>query len=52
LLSKDKERDKPVWPAVDSGTSLSGLLGGIMVLGLIAIFGIGIKLIRKISEKR
>lgn len=49
--SGGEEEKKPSWPAVDSGTSLSGLFGGLMVLGLVIIFGIGIKVMRKLREK-
>lgn len=45
------EEGKPSWPAVDPGTSLSGLLGGLMVLGLVVIFGLGIKMIRKLGKR-
>jgi cobalt/nickel transport system permease protein len=51
LPSKGAEETKSSWPAVDPGTSLSGLIGGIMVLVLIVIFGIGIKYMRKYREK-
>ena len=33
------KKEAPTWPAVDAGTSLSGLIGGVLVLGL--AFGIG-----------
>jgi cobalt/nickel transport system permease protein len=49
--AKGEEEAKPSWPAVDPGTSLSGFIGGIMVLVLIVIFGIGIKYMRKYREK-
>jgi len=51
LPSKGKEEANPSWPAVDPGTSLSGLIGGIMVLVLIVIFGIAVKYMRKYKEK-
>ncbi len=35
------------WPAVESGTSLSGLIGSVMVLCLIFLFGFGIKALRR-----
>ncbi|GAB4541861.1 MAG: energy-coupling factor ABC transporter permease [Thermodesulfovibrionia bacterium] len=35
------------WPNVGLGTSLSGMIGSIMVLCLIVVLGIGIKLIRQ-----
>jgi cobalt/nickel transport system permease protein len=52
LPSKGKQESKPAWPAVDSGTSLSGIIGAIMVLGLIILFGIGIKIMRRRRENR
>jgi cobalt/nickel transport system permease protein len=51
LPSKAEEEGSPAWPVVDPGTSLSGILGGIMVLGLVLIFGFAIKLARKIKAK-
>ena len=33
------KKEEPSWPAVDAGTSLSGLIGGVLVLGL--ALGIG-----------
>ena len=52
LPSKGEQESKPAWPAVDSGTSLSGIIGAIMVLGLIILFGIGIKILRRHRENR
>lgn len=49
--SKGKGEANPSWPAVDPGTSLSGLIGGITVLVLIVIFGIAVKYMRKYKEK-
>jgi cobalt/nickel transport system permease protein len=48
---KEGEEAAPSWPAVDPGTSLSGIIGGVLVLGLVIIFGFGIKAMRKIREK-
>jgi len=50
LPSAGKGEEKPSWPSVDTITSLSGLLGGIMVLAVVVIFGIGIKVIRKLRR--
>ena len=36
---KEKKQERPAWPNVDAGTSLSGLIGGVLVLAL--AFGIG-----------
>jgi len=52
LPSKGEQESKPAWPAVDSGTSLSGIIGAIMVLGLILLFGIAIKILRRHRENR
>jgi len=35
------------WPNVETGTSISGILGSIMMFGLIILVGFGIKAIRK-----
>jgi cobalt/nickel transport system permease protein len=31
--------DAPPWPAVDAGTSLSGLVGGAIVAGVVVLMG-------------
>jgi cobalt/nickel transport system permease protein len=36
---KEKKQETPAWPNVDAGTSLSGLIGGVLVLAM--AFGIG-----------
>lgn len=41
------EEEESPWPAVDAGTSVSGLVGSVMVLALIVLLGLGIKLGRK-----
>jgi cobalt/nickel transport system permease protein len=41
--------DTPGWPNVDAGTSFSGLIGGVLVLGLAVGFG---RLIRALRGKR
>jgi len=45
------EEKTPSWPAVDTGTSFSGLLGGIMVLSLVILFGLGIRFMSKHRAK-
>jgi len=47
-----KEQESPggevsAWPNVETGTSVSGILGSMMVFGLIFLVGFGIKAIRK-----
>lgn len=50
--AKEGEEEKaPSWPAVDTGTSFSGLLGGIMVLLLVILFGLGIRFMSKYRAK-
>jgi cobalt/nickel transport system permease protein len=50
--SKEGEEEKtPSWPAVDTGTSISGLVGGVMVLLLVVIFGIGIRFMNRYRAK-
>jgi len=46
-----QEEKTPSWPAVDTGTSFSGLLGGIMVLSLVILFGLGIRFMSKYRAK-
>jgi cobalt/nickel transport system permease protein len=41
------EDSTPLWPGVDTGTSLSGILGAVIVLGVIMIIGVGIRTIRR-----
>ncbi len=51
LPTKNEQDNNPAWPAADPGTSLSGIVGGIMVLVLVLVFGIGIKIMRKYRAK-
>jgi cobalt/nickel transport system permease protein len=39
--------DVNAWPNVEAGTSVSGILGSVMMVGLIFLVGFGIKVIRK-----
>ena len=50
--SEKKEEVAPSWPGVDIGTSLSGVIGGIIVLGVVLIIGLGIRAIRSNKHKR
>ena len=50
--SEKKEEVAPSWPGVDIGTSLSGVLGGIIVVGVVLIIGLGIRAIRSNKHKR
>lgn len=50
--SKGEEQEKsPSWPAVDTGTSVSGIIGGIMVLALVIVFGMGIRIMNRNRAK-
>ncbi|GBE35222.1 fused nickel transport protein NikMN [bacterium BMS3Bbin06] len=40
------------WPAVDPGTSVSGLVGGVIVLVLVSLTGIGLKMLGRKSGHR
>lgn len=37
----------PAWPGIEAGTSVAGIIGAIMVLGVILLLGIGIKAVRR-----
>lgn len=52
LPSKSKEEAQPAWPAVDPGTSLSGLVGSALVLFLIVLLGFGIRVIKRHRENK
>ena len=43
---KAKKEESPSWPAVDAGTSASGLIGGVLVLGLALGIGWAIRAFR------
>lgn len=42
--------DEPAWPAIDAGTSLSGLVGGVITAALVAV--IGLVLYRRSAARR
>lgn len=46
LESAGAGKGEPSWPAIETGTSLSGIIGALIVLGLIIVIGIGIRAIR------
>jgi cobalt/nickel transport system permease protein len=47
---KEAGGEAPAWPAVDAGTSVSGLLGGAIVAGLVVL--IGLVLYRRSARRR
>lgn len=44
FASSDEEVTAETWPAVNAGTSVSGLVGGLITLALAALLGFGLKL--------
>jgi cobalt/nickel transport system permease protein len=53
--AKGKEapgNDVNAWPNVEAGTSVSGILGSVMMFSLIFLIGYGIKAIKKKGAKR
>jgi len=45
---EDAETEQPpTWPGIDAGTSLSGVVGGTIVLGLVLLIGLGIRSFKK-----
>lgn len=42
-----KQDETPAWPGIEAGTSVAGLVGGIIVLSLIVLLGFGIRLFKK-----
>jgi cobalt/nickel transport system permease protein len=38
-----KEDQVPAWPGIEAGTSVAGIVGGAIVLGLVLLIGIGIR---------
>lgn len=49
VQNKDEE-GKEAWPAINGGTSVSGILGGVMTLGIVAFIGVSIVLVKKIKR--
>ncbi len=49
--SKGEEENSPSWPAVDTGTSISGIIGGIIVLALVIVFGMGVRIMSRNRAK-
>jgi cobalt/nickel transport system permease protein len=45
------KKEAPSWPAVDAGTSLSGLIGGVLVLGLALGIGWLIRSFRRLAKR-
>lgn len=43
VKEESKEEKAPVWPGIEAGTSVAGLVGGGIVLGLILLIGFGIR---------
>ncbi|PKL51567.1 MAG: cobalamin biosynthesis protein CbiM [Nitrospira bacterium HGW-Nitrospira-1] len=44
---QESGKDEKTWPSAEPGTSVSGVLGSALVLGLIFLIGFGIRVVRK-----
>jgi cobalt/nickel transport system permease protein len=42
-----KEEAVPVWPGIDTGTSVAGIIGAMIVFGFILLIGVGIRTYRR-----
>jgi cobalt/nickel transport system permease protein len=42
-----KKEATPVWPGIEAGTSVAGIIGAAIVLGMIILIGMGIKTFRR-----
>jgi cobalt/nickel transport system permease protein len=49
--TEETAKKAPSWPVVDPSTSLSGIIGGLMALGLVIVFGFGIKIMKKMRHR-
>jgi cobalt/nickel transport system permease protein len=49
--TEESGKKAPSWPVVDPSTSLSGIIGGLMALGLVIVFGFGIKIMKKMRHR-
>jgi len=47
----EEVKKNPSWPAADPGTSVSGIVGSVLVLALVLLLGSTIKAIRKRKAK-
>lgn len=52
-VKKNHEGEQaPAWPGIEAGTSVAGIVGSGIVLGLVLLIGFGIRFFRKISNSR
>ena len=47
---KAKEQTTPAWPGISAGTSVSGIVGGAVVLIFILLIAFGIRMVRKMKS--
>lgn len=47
-----EEEKAPAWPGIETGTSVAGIVGGGIVLGLILLIGFGIRFFKKKDASR
>lgn len=56
-IKEDENKEEPsakaeeVWPAVDAGTSVSGIVGGALTLALAVLTGLGVSMIKRKKKK-
>ena len=49
--AEESATEDEVWPAVSAGTSISGIIGGALTLGLAILIGFGVKFIKRKKVK-
>lgn len=49
---KSQSDNEEEWPAVSVGTSISGIIGGALTLGLALLIGFGVKFNKREKEKK
>jgi len=50
VQGESKEGKSPVWPGIEAGTSVAGIVGGGTVLGLLLLIGFGIRFFKRRTE--
>ncbi len=50
VKDEPKEGEAPVWPGIEAGTSVAGIVGGGIVLGLVLLIGFGIRFFKRRTE--
>jgi cobalt/nickel transport system permease protein len=50
VVKESKEEKAPAWPGIEAGTSVAGIVGGGIVLGLVLLIGFGIRFFKRRTE--